>query len=178
MKKTTNKIERQPTELEEIFANDMSDKGLITKIPDVKNWLIGKDPDAGKDWRQEEKGTTEDEMVGWHPESPRACLSSCSLHCWCHPTISSSDTLFSLCPQSFPASGAIQQIVYSHQMTKYWSFSFSISPSSEYSGLLSLKIDWFDLLGVQQGTFRSLLQHHSSKAPILWHSAFFMVQLS
>ena len=59
---------------------------------------------------------------------------------------------------------------------KYWSFSFSISPSSEYSGLISLKIDWFDLLAVQ-GTFRSLLQHYSSKASILWHSAFFTVQL-
>ena len=59
---------------------------------------------------------------------------------------------------------------------KYWNFSFSISPSSEYSGLISLKIDWFDLLAVQ-GTFRSLLQYHSSKASILWHSAFFMVQL-
>ena len=60
---------------------------------------------------------------------------------------------------------------------KYWSFSFSTSPSSEYSGLTSLKVDWFDLLAVQ-GTFRSLLEHHSSKASILWHSAFFMVQLS
>ena len=60
---------------------------------------------------------------------------------------------------------------------KYWSFSFSISSSNEYSGLISLKIDWFDPLAVQ-GTFRSLLQHHSSKASILWHSAFFMVQLS
>ena len=60
---------------------------------------------------------------------------------------------------------------------KYWSFSFSTSPSSEYSGLISLKVDWFDLLAVQ-GTFRSLLQHHSSKASILWHSAFFTVQLS
>ena len=58
-----------------------------------------------------------------------------------------------------------------------WSFSFSISPSNEYSGLISLKIDWFDLLAVQ-GTLRSLLQHHSLKAPILWHSAFFTVQLS
>ena len=58
---------------------------------------------------------------------------------------------------------------------KYW--SFSISPSTEYSGLISLKIDWFDPLAVQ-GTFRSLLQHHSLKASILWHSAFFMVQLS
>ena len=60
---------------------------------------------------------------------------------------------------------------------KYWSFSFSISPFSEYSGLISLKIDWFDLLAVQ-GTFRSLLQHHSSKGSILWRSAFFTVQLS
>ena len=60
---------------------------------------------------------------------------------------------------------------------KYWSFSFNISLSNKYSGLISLKIDWFDLLAVQ-GTFRSLLQHHSSKASILWHSAFFMVQLS
>ena len=62
-------------------------------------------------------------------------------------------------------------------MTKYWSLSFSISPSSEYSGLISLKIDWFDLLAVQ-GTFRNLLQHYSSKASILWCSAFFMVHLS
>ena len=60
---------------------------------------------------------------------------------------------------------------------KYWSFSFSISPSSEYPRLISLKIDWLDLHAVQ-GTFRSLLQHHSSKASILWHPAFFMVQLS
>ena len=60
---------------------------------------------------------------------------------------------------------------------KYWSFSFSISPSNEYSGLISLKIDWLNLLAVQ-GTLKSLLQHHSSKASILWRSAFFMVQLS
>ena len=60
---------------------------------------------------------------------------------------------------------------------KYWSFSFSISPSSEYSGLISFRIDLFDFLGVQ-GTPKSLLQHYSSKASILRHSAFFMVQLS
>ena len=60
---------------------------------------------------------------------------------------------------------------------KYWSFSFSICRSNEYSGLISLKIEWFDLLAVQ-GTFRSLLQHHSSKSCILWSSAFFTVQLS
>ena len=60
---------------------------------------------------------------------------------------------------------------------KYWSFSFSISPSKEYSGLISFRIDWFDLLAVQ-GTPKSLFQHHSSKASIIWCSAFFMVQLS
>ena len=60
---------------------------------------------------------------------------------------------------------------------KYWSFSFSISPSDEYSGLISFRIDWFDLLAVQ-GTLRSILQHHHSKVSILWHSAFFIVQLS
>ena len=60
---------------------------------------------------------------------------------------------------------------------KYWSFSFSISPSNEYLGLISFRIDWFDLLEVQ-GTLKSLLQHHSSKASILQHSAFFIVQLS
>ena len=60
---------------------------------------------------------------------------------------------------------------------KYWSFSFSISPSNEYSGLISFRMDWLDLLAVQ-GTLKSLLQHHSSKASILWLSALFMVQLS
>ena len=60
---------------------------------------------------------------------------------------------------------------------KYWSFSSSISPSNEYSGLISFRMDWFDLCAVQ-GTLKSLLQHHSSKASILWSSAFFIVQLS
>ena len=60
---------------------------------------------------------------------------------------------------------------------KYWSFSFSISPSNEYSGLVSFRMDWLDLLAVQ-GALKSLLQHHSSKASILWRSAFFVVQLS
>ena len=59
---------------------------------------------------------------------------------------------------------------------KYWSFSFNISPSNEHSGLISLRMDWLDLLAVQV-TLKSLLQHHSSKASILWHSAFFIVQL-
>ena len=60
---------------------------------------------------------------------------------------------------------------------KYWSFSFSISPSNEYSGLISYRMDWLDLIAVQ-GSLKSLLQHHSPKASILWHSGFFVVQLS
>ena len=60
---------------------------------------------------------------------------------------------------------------------KYWNFSFSISPSNEYSGLISSRMDWLDLLAVP-GTLKSLFRHHSSKAPILWHSGFFRVQLS
>ena len=60
---------------------------------------------------------------------------------------------------------------------KFWSFSFNISPSNDYLGLISLRMDWLDLLAVQ-GTLKSLLQHHSSKVSVLWHSAFFIVQLS
>ena len=60
---------------------------------------------------------------------------------------------------------------------KYWSFSFNISPSSEHSGLISFRMDWLHLLAIQ-GTLKSLLQHHSSKASILWHSAFFIIQFS
>ena len=79
---------------------------------------------------------------------------------------------FSSCPQSFPASGSLPVM-----WPKYLSFSFGISPSNEYSVLISFRIDWFDLLFVK-GTLKCLLQYHSSKASILWHSAFFMVQLS
>ena len=73
--------------------------------------------------------------------------------------------------------GLFQWVSSSHQVAKYWSFSFSISPSNEYSGLISFKMDWFDLLAVQE-TLKSLLLHHSSKASILQQSAFFTVQLS
>ena len=82
-----------------------------------------------------------------------------------------------------PVSGSFPVRVFSYELAvhirwpKYWSFSFSISSSSEYSGLISLNIDWFDIPAVE-GTLRSLLQHHSSKKSILWHSAFFTVQLS
>ena len=83
-----------------------------------------------------------------------------------------------LLPSIFPGIRVFSSELAVHiRWPKYWSFSFIISPSSEYSGLISFKIDWFDLLAVQ-GTLKGLLQHHSSKASILQHSAFFMVQLS
>ena len=83
-----------------------------------------------------------------------------------------------LLPSIFPSLGVFSNVLALHtRWPQYWSFSFSISPSSEYSGLISFRIDWFDLPAVQ-GTLKSLLQHHSSKASILWCSAFFMVQLS
>ena len=69
------------------------------------------------------------------------------------------------------------ELVFHIRWPKYWSFSFSISPSNKYSGLISFRIDWFNLLAVQQ-TLKSLLQHYSLKSSVLWHSAFFVVQLS
>ena len=88
----------------------------------------------------------------------------------CHPLL--------LLPSIFPSIRVFSnELALCIKWPKYWSFSFRISPSNEYSGLIYFKIDWFDLLVVQR-TFKSLLQHHSSKAYILWCSAFFMVQIS
>ena len=109
--------------------------------------------------------------------TPGVYPNSCSLSWWCHPTISSSVISFSSCLQSFPASGSFQMSVLRIRWPKYWSFSFNISPSNEYSGLISLRMDWLDLPALQR-TLESLLQHHSSKASILWLSAFFIVQHS
>ena len=83
-----------------------------------------------------------------------------------------------LLPSIFPSIRVFfKESVLHIRWPKYWSFSFSISPSNEYSGLISFRMDWLDLLAVQ-GTLKSLLQHHSSKASILWCSSFFIVQLS
>ena len=88
----------------------------------------------------------------------------------CHPLL--------LLPSIFPSIRVFSNESVLHiRWPKYWSFSFSISPSNEYPGLILFRIDWFDLLAVQE-TLKSLLQHHNSKASILWHSAFFMIQLS
>ena len=88
----------------------------------------------------------------------------------CHPLL--------LPPSIFPSTRVFsKESVLRIRWPKYGNFSFSISPSNEYSGLISFRMDWLDLLAVQ-GTLKSLLQHHSSKASIIWHSAFFIVQLS
>ena len=110
-----------------------------------------------------------------HSPSPRDCSKSCSPSQWCHPTTSSSVLPFSSYLQSFPASGSfpVSQLFTSGGQSN-WSFSFS--PSNEYSGLISFSIHWFDLLAVQQ-TLKRLLQH-SLKTSALWLTAFFMVQLS
>ena len=96
---------------------------------------------------------------------------------WCHPAISSSVIPFSSCPQSLPASESSNESTLHMRWPKYWSFSFSIVPSREYPGLISFRMDWWALLAVQ-GTLKSLLQHHSSKALIIQCSAFVTVQLS
>ena len=101
---------------------------------------------------------------------------SCPWSWWYHPTISSSVVPFSSHLQSFPASGSSKESALCIRWPKYWSISFSISPSN-HSGMISFMMEWLDLLAVQ-GTLKSLLQHHTSKASILWHSAFFIVQLS
>ena len=88
----------------------------------------------------------------------------------CHPLL--------LLPSIFPSIRAFSnELTLGIRWPKYWSFSFSISPSNEYLALISFRIEWLDLLALQ-GTLKNLLQHHSSKASILWCSAFFMVQLS
>ena len=99
---------------------------------------------------------------------------------WVSDAIQSSHPLLSPSPPAFNLSqdqGLFQWVSSSHQVDKVLELQFSISPSNEYPGLIFFRMDWFDLLAVQ-GTLESLLQHHSSKASILRHSAFFIVQLS
>ena len=110
--------------------------------------------------------------------TPRVHPNPCPSSRWCHPTISSSVVLVSSCPQSFPSNRVFSNESALHiRWPKFWGFSLNISPSNEHPGLISFRIDWLDLLAVQ-GTLKSLLQHHGSKASVLQCSAFFIVPLS
>ena len=109
--------------------------------------------------------------------TPRVHPNSCPLSWWCHPTISSSVVPFSSCPQSFPESGSFQMSQLFASGGQVLELKLQHQSSNEPPGLISFTIDWLDLLAVQ-GTLKSLFQHHSSKASILWCSAFFTVQLS
>ena len=108
--------------------------------------------------------------------SPKVCSNSCPLSVMpsnhlilCHPLL--------LLPSILPCIRVFSnELALRIRWPQYWSFSYSISPSKEHPGLISFRMDWLDLLAVQ-GTLKSLLQHHSSKASILWHSAFFTIQL-
>ena len=109
--------------------------------------------------------------------TPTVHPNPCPLSQWCHPTISSSCPLL-LLPSIFPSIRVFSnELALRSRWPKCWSFSLNISPSNEYPGLISFGMDWLDLLAVQ-GTLKSLLQHHSSKASILQHSASFTVQLT
>ena len=237
-----------------IYRYDHGAEASVLGPPDAKSQLIGKDTDAKKDWRQEEKAMIEDEMVGWHHQLnghefeqvpgvgegqgnlaccspwghresdktewlnnnkydhvfnsliiwvtvsvdcsvPKSCLTlwnpmDCAYQASLSFTISWSLLKFTsiesgmlsnhlipchpfLClPSVFPSIVVFSRdSAFYIRWPKYWSFSFSISPFNEYSRLM----DWLDFLAVR-GTLNSLLQHHSSKASILWCSAFFMVQ--
>ena len=109
--------------------------------------------------------------------TPGVYSDSCPLSRWCHPTISSSVYPFSSRLQKTSLRVFSNESALHLKWPKYWNFSINISPSNEYSGLISFRMDWLDLLAVQR-TLKSPLQHHSSKASILLRSAFFIVQLS
>ena len=108
--------------------------------------------------------------------SPWVCSNSCPLCQWYHPTISSSVIPSPLALNFSQHQGFSNESALHVKWPKYWSLSFSISPSNEYSGLISFRMDWFDL--AVQGTLKSLLQHHNSEASVLQCLLFFMVQLS
>ena len=109
---------------------------------------------------------------------PGICLDSCPLSQWCHPIISSSVILISSCLLFFPASGSfLMSQLFASGGHSFETSASAISPSNEYSGLISFRIDWFDNLAIPEALW-DLLQHQSSKASIIrWCSAFFMVQL-
>ena len=110
--------------------------------------------------------------------TPGVHQNSCPLNWWCHPAIPSSVHPLLLPPSILPSNKVFsKESAVRMRWPKYWTFNFNISPSSEHAGLISFRMDWLDLLAVQ-GTLKSLLQHHSSKASVFQCSDFFIVQLS
>ena len=108
---------------------------------------------------------------------PRVYSNTCPSNQWCHPTISSSVIPFFSCLHFFPESGSFPWVSSLHQVAKALELQCQCQAFSEHPGLISFRMDWLDLRAVP-GTLKSLLQHHSWKASILWHSAFFIVKLS
>ena len=143
---------------------------VFNLIKEYRNWFLSQSVQS----LSQVQLSASNRMQRARPPCPsptsRVYSNSCPSSQWSHPITSSSSSTFNLSQHQ----GLFKWVSSSHQVAKYWSFSFSISPSSEYSGLISFKMDWLDLLAVQ-GTLKSLLQHHSSKTSILWHSAFFSV---
>ena len=190
-----------------IERTDAEAETSIRWPPDEKNWLIRKDPDAGKDWRQEEKETIADKMVGWHhwlnehAFEQALVMNREAWHAAVHGVTKSwtrlsdwtelnwtelkSDEYFNYFEeqvgisrswitshfQSFPASGVFSsKSVPCIRRPKYWSFSFSIDPSNEYSGLISFRMDWLDLLAVKRlsrvFSNTTVQKHKSFAAPL------------
>ena len=144
-----------------LISNQNAEAKTPILWPPDENWLIGKDSDSGKDWRQEEKGVTEDGIIGWLRELVWTGKPCAAVHGVTNSQTWLRDELNCTCIR----------------WPKNWNFSFSISASNDYSGLISFRIDWLDLFAIQ-GTLKSLLQHHSSKTSVLQCSTFFMVHLS
>ena len=146
-----------------LFNTHSNAVSQCTSVQSLSVWLFGTPCTAAR--QAFLSITNTQELAQTHVEPPWR---------WCHATISSSVVPFLLLPSIFPSIRVFSSESVLHiRWPKYWSFSFSISPSNVYSGLISFRMDWFDHFAVQ-GTLKSLLQHHSSKASILWHSAFFM----
>ena len=185
---------------------DVEAESPILWPPDGKSWLIGKDPDAGKVWGQEEQGTPDDEMVGWHHRlnrhgfgwplrvgygqgglvccSPwgRKELDTTERLNWTESMMLSNHLILCHCILLLLSIFPIFRVVFNYsalwiRWPKYWSFTFNISPSNVDSGIIFFRVDWFEVLAAQ-GSLKSILQNYSLKALTPWCSTFFMVQLS
>ena len=170
--------------LEKVFTNELS---FLQDLPLTKSYiLVSIVSEYQFTSLHSSRSVVSDSLRPHEPQHTRLPCPSptpgvhpnpCPLSQWWHPTISSSVVPFSSWSIFRSTRVFSNESDLRMRWPKYWSFSFSISPSNEHPGLISSRMDWLDLLSVQ-GTLKSLLQHHSSKASILWRSAFFTVLLS